>query len=54
LIIVESKELREKLLPVTWNQRQVVDSSHLLVFSRVKTIDDNYIDKFLDNSSKIT
>lgn len=54
LIIVESKDLREKLLPVSWNQKQIVDASHLLVFTRVKTIDDNYIDKCLDNSSKIT
>lgn len=54
LIIVENKDLREKLLPVTWNQKQVIESSHLLVFARVKTIDNNYIDKCLDNSSKIT
>lgn len=54
LVIVENKDIREKLLPATWNQKQIVDASHLLVFARVKTIDDKYIDKFLDNSSKIT
>jgi len=31
LVIVENPELREQLLPLAFNQRQVVDASHLLV-----------------------
>lgn len=33
LIVVTNAELRAKILPVAWNQQQVVDSSHLLVFA---------------------
>lgn len=47
-ILVENKKLREELLPYSWNQNQIVDASHLLVFARV---DDNYeklIDSYLD------
>lgn len=33
VIVVTNAELRQKILPVAWNQQQVVDSSHLLVFA---------------------
>jgi nitroreductase len=32
ILNVENKELREKIKPIAWNQQQVVDASHLLVF----------------------
>lgn len=54
LIIVENSETREKLQAHSWNQSQITQASHLLVFARVKNIDDNYIDNFLNNNSKIT
>jgi nitroreductase len=33
LIVVTNKELREKIVPVAWNQAQITDGSHLLVFA---------------------
>lgn len=54
LIIVENPETREKLQAHSWNQSQITQASHLIVFARVKNIDDNYIDNFLNNNSKIT
>uniref|UniRef100_UPI00260D15FC nitroreductase family protein n=1 Tax=uncultured Limnohabitans sp. TaxID=768543 RepID=UPI00260D15FC len=33
LIVVSNKELREKIVPVAWNQAQITDGSHLLVFA---------------------
>ncbi|MDZ7892287.1 MAG: NAD(P)H-dependent oxidoreductase [Rhodoferax sp.] len=33
LIVVSNKELREKIIPVAWNQAQITDGSHLLVFA---------------------
>ncbi len=33
VIVVTNKELREKIVPVAWNQAQIVDCSHLLVFA---------------------
>ena len=33
VIVVTNQELREKIKPVAWNQGQITDSSHLLVFA---------------------
>ena len=33
VFVVTSKEVREKIKPIAWNQGQVTDSSHLLVFA---------------------
>ena len=33
VIVVSSKEVREKIVPIAWNQAQIVDGSHLLVFA---------------------
>jgi nitroreductase len=32
ILNIENQELREKIKPIAWNQQQVVDASHLLVF----------------------
>jgi len=37
-VIVNNPEIREKLVPVSWGQRQVVDASHLLVLARKEEI----------------
>lgn len=54
LVIVENPEIREKLQAHSWNQSQITKASHLLVFTRVKNIDEDYIDAYLDKSVKIT
>jgi nitroreductase len=33
VLVVTNKELREKIKPVAWNQDQITDGSHLLVFA---------------------
>jgi nitroreductase len=33
IIVVTGKELREKIKPIAWNQGQITDCSHLLVFA---------------------
>lgn len=54
LIIIENQKLKENLREHSFNQPQITESSHLLVFARVKNINDEYVDKFLDNHSSIT
>jgi len=54
LIIIENPEIREKLQVHSWDQSQITKASHLLVFARIKNLDNEYIDKFLLNNSKIT
>ena len=41
LVVVENKEIQEKLVPHSWNQQQVVQVSHLLVIC----VKDNYTPK---------
>lgn len=33
IIVVSSKTVREKIKPIAWNQEQITDGSHLLVFA---------------------
>lgn len=54
LVIVENKEKREELLPVSWGQKQIVDASHLLVLTRIKNFWEENIDKYLETSCKAT
>lgn len=54
LVIVENPEIREKLQVHSWNQSQITKASHLLVFTRIKNIDNDYIDNYFEKTSKIT
>lgn len=52
VIIVENKELRQQMLPHCWNQNQVVDASHLLVFANFIKLEEKHIDDYFENISK--
>jgi|SaaInlLV_10m_DNA_4_1040232.scaffolds.fasta_scaffold02238_5 nitroreductase / dihydropteridine reductase len=54
LIIVENEGLKNELVNYSFGQKQVWEASHVLVFTRVLSIDNNYVDKSLDNMSSIT
>ena len=43
LVVINNKELQESLLEHSWNQRQVADASHLLVFCIEATLNADYI-----------
>jgi nitroreductase/dihydropteridine reductase len=45
VLLIESAEIREKLKPYSWNQSQITDASHLLVFCSFKEMKDEYIDQ---------
>ena len=46
-LIINDKTVREKLLPHTWGQKQVVDASHYVVFAARTGITEREIDAFL-------
>ncbi|MBC7429949.1 MAG: NAD(P)H-dependent oxidoreductase [Bacteriovorax sp.] len=52
-IIVESKELKEKLQTASWNQAQVTDCSHHVVFVIKEKMDEEHITKFIEQTAKI-
>jgi nitroreductase len=45
--VVKSNDIRSKLRLVSWNQSQITDASHLVVFSSKIKIDIAYIEKFI-------
>jgi len=46
-IVVNDAAMRAKLLPHAWNQRQVVDASHFVVFAARTAMTEAEIDQFL-------
>ena len=53
ILIVENPELRAKLKPASWNQSQVTDASHLIVFASDTNVTENKIDDYLKSICEI-
>lgn len=53
MIIVTDKEIREELLKHAYNQKQVLDASHLLIICIQDNITDEDVDKLFDNTKSI-
>lgn len=43
LLVIENPEIRQALLPFTWNQKQTIDASHYLVFCCKNKLTENDI-----------
>ncbi len=52
ILIIENIELRKKLKEVSWNQPQITDASHLIVFCANTNVDENYLDRYIQNISE--
>lgn len=52
-LILENRELRKKLTPHSWNQPQIEEASHLVVFLGKKTITHHDIEEFIELTAKI-
>lgn len=52
VFIIESTEIREQLKPASWNQSQITDASHLIVFANYVNLDESIIDKYINKISK--
>ncbi|WP_281987363.1 NAD(P)H-dependent oxidoreductase [Aquimarina aggregata] len=53
LVVVKDKKLQKELTKHSWNQQQVADASHVLVFCIENTIGEEYISKHFDNVQTI-
>ena len=51
-LIVKNPQLRTQLKAVSWNQSQVEEASHLVVFTALKKMDEAYVDKYLQSIVK--
>ena len=48
IFVIKEPKLREKLKSAAWNQPQITDASHLLIFANLKEIDKAYVGNYLD------
>ena len=53
VFVVTDKETKEKLKEAAWGQSQLTDASHVFIFAGLKKLNENYIDSYLENISKI-
>ena len=51
--VVGNPDLRAKLRPHSWNQSQITDASHLVVFAIPETIDVPYMEKYLSRIAEV-
>jgi len=51
--VIESSDLRTSLRPHSWNQSQVTDASHLVVFAIPKKVDVPYMERYLDRIAEV-
>lgn len=46
-VVVTDPEVRKQLRAAAWNQPQITDASHLVVFASRKGLDEEYVDSYL-------
>jgi nitroreductase len=47
-VVVTNQDVKQELVGAAWNQRQIADCSHLVVFSRLKELTLEYVDHYVD------
>ncbi len=52
IIVIENEELRKKLQAAAYNQPQISECSHLLVFAAWENVTETQVKEYLDNVSK--
>ncbi|MFX0557281.1 NAD(P)H-dependent oxidoreductase [Maribacter sp. CXY002] len=49
IFIVENPKIRKQLQPFSWNQSQITEASHLIVFANKETFGEELVDDYLKN-----
>lgn len=47
VLVIEDEAIRQQLQPVSWNQPQIVEASHLFVFCNYATVSPAHIEEYL-------
>ena len=53
ILVIENEAVKKQLLPAAYNQLQIVESSHLLVFAAWKNITEKEINDYLENIKNV-
>jgi nitroreductase len=51
--VVQDPDIRKQLLEHSWNQTQVIDASHLVVFAIKKDVDAAYVDRYMERTAEV-
>ena len=52
-IVVTDQETKEKLVPASWDQRQVADASHVVVFAIKKNVGPAEVDRYMNRIAQV-
>ena len=52
IYVISDQDLKKKLRPASWNQKQVEDASHIIVFANNADFGEELVDEYLDNVSE--
>jgi nitroreductase/dihydropteridine reductase len=54
IIVVESSTIRKQLLPFSYGQEKIADSSHLIIFAAHTQVGDVTVDRYIEKHANIT
>ncbi|WP_413557982.1 NAD(P)H-dependent oxidoreductase [Bdellovibrio sp. HCB209] len=52
-LVIENPKIREELKPVSWGQTQITDASHQIVFLYKDTMDEAFVQKYIDRIAEV-
>ena len=52
ILVITDEDTRKELQPASWNQSQIVDASHMLVFAAKSEFGSELVDDYLENVSE--
>ncbi|MDG0817861.1 NAD(P)H-dependent oxidoreductase [Bdellovibrio svalbardensis] len=52
-LVIENPAVREQLKPVSWGQTQVTDASHYVVFLYKETMDEAFVQKYINRIAEV-
>lgn len=52
-VVITDQETKEKLVPISWGQRQVADASHVVVFTVRQPLTESDVDRFVARTSEV-
>ncbi|MFN9069002.1 MAG: NAD(P)H-dependent oxidoreductase [Bdellovibrionales bacterium] len=52
-LVVQDKEKLKKLTPLSWNQTQVEDCSHYIVFTTLLKVSEDHVKKFINKTAEV-
>ncbi|MCU7550071.1 NAD(P)H-dependent oxidoreductase [Chitinophagaceae bacterium LB-8] len=53
ILVIENEEVKKKLQPAAYNQPQITESSHLLVFAAWENVTEEHVDEYINSIAKV-